>query len=193
MCTLYTNNCDLIQRHYYYYSACKNILHIRWHEIRISSFSPVIICYSVYVLQLCSCLYVQVSRQAFKLLTQIEHEPLLNLDALNPDLFDHTDIMANVQTLRQKLRFLGDYIRICRSGISKKIQPRCVCVLICMCLEFGHHQVFNRCLRQISNNSNSDLFPDFSRGHIYWITVMYTVYWTCSRYLLLFIVVYNLN
>ncbi|XP_067226128.1 pleckstrin homology domain-containing family M member 1 isoform X2 [Chanodichthys erythropterus] len=66
----------------------------------------------------------EVSRQAFKLLTQIEHEPLLNLDVLNPDLFDHTDIMANVQTLRQKLRFLGDYIRICRSGISKKIQPR---------------------------------------------------------------------
>ncbi|XP_051770137.1 pleckstrin homology domain-containing family M member 1 isoform X2 [Ctenopharyngodon idella] len=66
----------------------------------------------------------EVSRQAFKLLTQIEHEPLLNLDVLNPDLFDHTDIMATVQTLRQKLRFLGDYIRICRSGISKKIQPR---------------------------------------------------------------------
>lgn len=66
----------------------------------------------------------EVSRQAFKLLTQIEHEPLLNLDALNPDLFDHTDTVAKVQTLRQKLRFLGDYILICRSGISKQVQPR---------------------------------------------------------------------
>uniref|UniRef100_A0A8C0YJU3 Pleckstrin homology domain containing, family M (with RUN domain) member 1 n=1 Tax=Cyprinus carpio carpio TaxID=630221 RepID=A0A8C0YJU3_CYPCA len=66
----------------------------------------------------------EVSKQAFKLLTQIEHEPLLNLDVLNPDLFDHTEIMATVQSLRQRLRFLGDYILICRSGISKKIQPR---------------------------------------------------------------------
>uniref|UniRef100_A0A673MD02 Pleckstrin homology domain-containing family M member 1-like n=1 Tax=Sinocyclocheilus rhinocerous TaxID=307959 RepID=A0A673MD02_9TELE len=66
----------------------------------------------------------EVSKQAFKLLTQIEHEPLLHLDALNPDLFDHTDIMEKVQSLRQRLRFLGDYILICRSGISKQIQPR---------------------------------------------------------------------
>ncbi|XP_052426913.1 pleckstrin homology domain-containing family M member 1 isoform X1 [Carassius gibelio] len=66
----------------------------------------------------------QVSKQAFKLLTQIEHEPLLHLEVLNPDLFDHTDIMEKVQSLRLRLRFLGDYILICRSGISKQIQPR---------------------------------------------------------------------
>uniref|UniRef100_A0A8C2B230 Pleckstrin homology domain containing, family M (with RUN domain) member 1 n=1 Tax=Cyprinus carpio TaxID=7962 RepID=A0A8C2B230_CYPCA len=66
----------------------------------------------------------EVSKQAFKLLTQIEHEPLLHLDVLNPDLFDHTDIMERVQSLRLRLRFLGDYILICRSGISKQIQPR---------------------------------------------------------------------
>ncbi|XP_052466954.1 pleckstrin homology domain-containing family M member 1 [Carassius gibelio] len=66
----------------------------------------------------------EVSKQAFKLLTQIEHEPLLNLDLLTPDLFDHTDIMAKVRSLRQRLRFLGDYILICRSGISRQIQPR---------------------------------------------------------------------
>ncbi|XP_050980333.1 pleckstrin homology domain-containing family M member 1 isoform X2 [Labeo rohita] len=66
----------------------------------------------------------EVSKQAFKLLTQIEHEPLLHLDILNPDLFDHTDIMEKVQSLRRRLRFLGDYILICRSGIGKHIQPR---------------------------------------------------------------------
>uniref|UniRef100_A0A8C1IE06 Pleckstrin homology domain containing, family M (with RUN domain) member 1 n=1 Tax=Cyprinus carpio TaxID=7962 RepID=A0A8C1IE06_CYPCA len=66
----------------------------------------------------------EVSKQAFKLLTQIEHEPLLHLDVLNPDLFDHTDIMERVQSLRLRLRFLGDYILICRSSISKQIQPR---------------------------------------------------------------------
>ncbi|KAK2876868.1 hypothetical protein Q8A67_020964 [Cirrhinus molitorella] len=66
----------------------------------------------------------EVSKQAFKLLTEIEHEPLLHLDVLNPDLFDHTDDMEKVQNLRQSLRFLGDYILICRSGICKQIQPR---------------------------------------------------------------------
>ncbi|XP_073684812.1 pleckstrin homology domain-containing family M member 1 [Garra rufa] len=66
----------------------------------------------------------EVSKQAFKLLTQIEHEPLLHLDVLNPNLFDHTDIMDKVQNLRQRLRFLGDYILSCRSGIGKRIQPR---------------------------------------------------------------------
>lgn len=66
----------------------------------------------------------EVSRQAFKLLTQIEHEPLLNLAVLNPELFEHADIMAKVQNLRQRLRFLGDYVLLCRSGFSKQIQPR---------------------------------------------------------------------
>ncbi|XP_051530923.1 pleckstrin homology domain-containing family M member 1-like [Myxocyprinus asiaticus] len=66
----------------------------------------------------------EISRQALKLLAQIEHEPLLNLDALSPDLFDHADIMSTVQSLRQRLHFLGDYLLMCRSGISKQIQPR---------------------------------------------------------------------
>ncbi|KAK3529405.1 hypothetical protein QTP70_031129 [Hemibagrus guttatus] len=66
----------------------------------------------------------EVSRQAMKLLTDIEHEPLLELDVLNPDLFDHTESMARVQGFRQRLRLLGDYLLICRSGIGKKIQAR---------------------------------------------------------------------
>ncbi|XP_051968375.1 pleckstrin homology domain-containing family M member 1-like [Xyrauchen texanus] len=66
----------------------------------------------------------EISRHAMKLLAQIEHEPLLNLDALNPDLFDHADIMSTVQSLRQGLQFLGDYLLMCRSGICKQIQLR---------------------------------------------------------------------
>lgn len=40
-------------------------------------------------------------------------------------------------------------------------------------------------LIDVSNRSVTSyfLFPDSSRGLIYWITVMYTVYWTWSRYL----------
>ncbi|MCJ8738277.1 hypothetical protein PDJAM_G00033900 [Pangasius djambal] len=66
----------------------------------------------------------EVSRQALKLLADIEQEPLLNLDHLNPDLFDHSETMATVQRFRQILRLLGDYLLICRSGIRKKVEAR---------------------------------------------------------------------
>ncbi|KAL0984270.1 hypothetical protein UPYG_G00139260 [Umbra pygmaea] len=66
----------------------------------------------------------EVSRQALKLLTQIEHEPLLNLDKLNPDLCEHSDAMAEVHSLRQRVRLLGDYLHLCRSGALKNIQTR---------------------------------------------------------------------
>lgn len=62
------------------------------------------------------------------LLTDINQEPLLNLDLLNPDLVDHTETMATVQRLRQRVRLLGDYLLICRSGIRKKVETRSVCV-----------------------------------------------------------------
>ncbi|KAI5609748.1 pleckstrin-likey domain-containing family M member 1 isoform 1 [Silurus asotus] len=66
----------------------------------------------------------EVSRQAMKLLAEIEPEPLLNLDLLNPNLFDHSETMATVQGFRQRLRLLGDYLLICRSGIRKKVEAR---------------------------------------------------------------------
>ncbi|KAG9267429.1 pleckstrin homology domain-containing family M member 1 [Astyanax mexicanus] len=66
----------------------------------------------------------EVSGPALKLLANIKQEPLLNLDLLNPDLFNHTEVMAAVQCLRQKLRLLGDYLLICRSGVRKKIEAR---------------------------------------------------------------------
>ncbi|XP_066521576.1 pleckstrin homology domain-containing family M member 1 [Hoplias malabaricus] len=66
----------------------------------------------------------EVSRPALKLLSNIEQEPLLNIDLLNPDLYDHAEAMEVVQCLRQRLRLLGDYLLICRSGIRKKIEAR---------------------------------------------------------------------
>ncbi|KAJ7984949.1 hypothetical protein DPEC_G00360050 [Dallia pectoralis] len=66
----------------------------------------------------------EVSRQALKLLTQIEHEPLLNLDRLNPDLCRHSEVMSEVNSLRQRVRLLGDYLRLCRSGALRNIQTR---------------------------------------------------------------------
>ncbi|XP_028990467.1 pleckstrin homology domain-containing family M member 1 [Betta splendens] len=66
----------------------------------------------------------EVSKKALQLLAQVEHEPLLNLDQLNPDLVRHAESMAQSHNLRQRLRLLGDYLLICRSGAYKKLQAR---------------------------------------------------------------------
>ncbi|XP_071401843.1 pleckstrin homology domain-containing family M member 1 [Centroberyx affinis] len=66
----------------------------------------------------------EVSRKALKLLAQIEQEPLLNLEQLNPELVEHAELMAQAHSLRQRLRLLGDYLLTCRSGACKKVQAR---------------------------------------------------------------------
>ncbi|XP_061763610.1 pleckstrin homology domain-containing family M member 1 isoform X2 [Nerophis ophidion] len=66
----------------------------------------------------------QVSRKALWLLAQVEQEPLLNLDQLNPHLTTHSETMARVHSLRQRLRLLGDYVLACRSGACKTLQAR---------------------------------------------------------------------
>uniref|UniRef100_A0A673ACI6 Pleckstrin homology domain containing, family M (with RUN domain) member 1 n=1 Tax=Sphaeramia orbicularis TaxID=375764 RepID=A0A673ACI6_9TELE len=64
----------------------------------------------------------EVSKRALRLLAQVEQEPLLNLEQLNPELVKHAESMAQAHSLRQKLRLLGDYLLICRSGAWKKLQ-----------------------------------------------------------------------
>lgn len=68
----------------------------------------------------------QVSRKALKLLSQVEQEPLLDLQQLNPELLQHADTMAHTNRLRLRLHLLGDYLLSCRSGACKKLQARCV-------------------------------------------------------------------
>lgn len=79
---------------------------------------------------LCACVRacVQVCRKALQLLAQVEHEPLLNLEQLNPELLQHAEPMAQAHSLRQRLRLLGDYLLTCRSEACKKLQARWVCV-----------------------------------------------------------------
>uniref|UniRef100_A0A8C6PZ11 Pleckstrin homology domain containing, family M (with RUN domain) member 1 n=1 Tax=Nothobranchius furzeri TaxID=105023 RepID=A0A8C6PZ11_NOTFU len=69
----------------------------------------------------------EVSKRALCLLAQVEQEPLLNLEQLNPELVTHSESMTQAHTLREKLRLLGDYLLSCRSGACKKLQARCVC------------------------------------------------------------------
>ncbi|XP_034425781.1 pleckstrin homology domain-containing family M member 1 [Hippoglossus hippoglossus] len=66
----------------------------------------------------------EVSKKALRLLSQVEHEPLLNLEQLNPELVKHSGSMAQTHNLRQRLRLLGDYLLTCRSGAYKKLQAR---------------------------------------------------------------------
>ncbi|TNN84815.1 Pleckstrin y domain-containing family M member 1 [Liparis tanakae] len=66
----------------------------------------------------------EVSKKALHLLAQVEQEPLLNLEQLNPDLVTHSESMAQAHNLRKRLRLLGDYLLTCRSGACKKLQAR---------------------------------------------------------------------
>ncbi|XP_043959074.1 pleckstrin homology domain-containing family M member 1 [Gambusia affinis] len=66
----------------------------------------------------------EVSKNALRLLAQIEREPLMNLELLNPDLMSHAESMAQAHSLRERLRLLGDYLLTCRSGACKKLHAR---------------------------------------------------------------------
>ncbi|TKS89503.1 Pleckstrin -like proteiny domain-containing family M member 1 [Collichthys lucidus] len=81
----------------------------------------------------------EVSKKALKLLAEVEREPLLNLELLNPELVRHSESMAQAHRLRERLRLLGDYLLTCRSGACKKLQARCVCVCVCVCVFIFDH------------------------------------------------------
>ncbi|KAM9426461.1 pleckstrin homology domain-containing family M member 1 isoform 2-T2 [Pholidichthys leucotaenia] len=66
----------------------------------------------------------EVSKKTLRLLAQVQQEPLLNLEQLNPDLVHHAESMSQTHSLRQKLRILGDYLHTCRSRACKKLQER---------------------------------------------------------------------
>ncbi|CAG5903890.1 unnamed protein product [Menidia menidia] len=66
----------------------------------------------------------EVSKRAVRLLAKVEQEPLLNLEALNPELVKHAEPLARAHGLRQRLRLLGDYLLTCRSGAVRKLQAR---------------------------------------------------------------------
>lgn len=61
-----------------------------------------------------------------RVLAHIQQEPLLNLELLNPELVKHSESMAQVHSLRNRLRLLGDYLLTCRSGAYKHLQKKSV-------------------------------------------------------------------
>jgi len=121
------------------------------------------------------CVCVQVSKKALHLLAQVEQEPLLNLEQLNPDLVTHVESMAQAHNLRKRLRLLGDYLLTCRSGACKKLQARCVSVFAWCNLYFTLFYCENLITIYF-------ILSEWSSERTCWSRVICTVSWTYDRY-----------
>lgn len=115
----------------------------------------------------------QVSTKALWLLAQVEQEPLLNIEQLNPELVKHAQPMAQANRLRERLRLMGDYLLTCRSGACKKLQARFACVFLNM-------NIFKRVIALWDLYFN--YFPEWSSEHTCWSQAICTASWTCDRY-----------
>ncbi|NXG46710.1 PKHM1 protein, partial [Psilopogon haemacephalus] len=62
-----------------------------------------------------------VCRQALKFLTQIRNQPLIDLKLVNESLYEHVETMRRIQSSREQLKLLGDYLSVCRSGALKEL------------------------------------------------------------------------
>ncbi|XP_017404809.1 pleckstrin homology domain-containing family M member 1 isoform X2 [Cebus imitator] len=65
-----------------------------------------------------------ICRQALKFLTQIRAQPLINLQMVNPSLYEHVERMHLIGRSREQLKLLGDYLGLCRSGALKELSKR---------------------------------------------------------------------
>ncbi|XP_036922956.1 pleckstrin homology domain-containing family M member 1 isoform X4 [Sturnira hondurensis] len=65
-----------------------------------------------------------ICRQAQKFLTQIRAHPLINLQLVNPSLYEHEERMHLIGQSREQLKLLGDYLGLCRSGALKELSKR---------------------------------------------------------------------
>ncbi|XP_077020077.1 pleckstrin homology domain-containing family M member 1 isoform X2 [Tamandua tetradactyla] len=65
-----------------------------------------------------------ICRQALKFLMQIRTQPLINLQLVNPSLYEHVEQMHLIGRSREQLKLLGDYLGLCRSGVLKELSKR---------------------------------------------------------------------
>ncbi|KAM8988741.1 pleckstrin homology domain-containing family M member 1 isoform 1-T3 [Ara ararauna] len=65
-----------------------------------------------------------VCQQAFKFLSQIRNQPLIDLKLVNESLYDHVERMGRILRSREQLKLLGDYLIMCRSGALKELSKR---------------------------------------------------------------------
>lgn len=65
-----------------------------------------------------------ICRQALRFLTKIRAHPLINLQLVNPSLYEHEEQMQGIQRSREQLKLLGDYLSLCRSTALKELSKR---------------------------------------------------------------------
>ncbi len=66
----------------------------------------------------------QVSKQAKEFLEFVYEEPLLDVQQLNPCLYEHCDPLAAVLKLRQQLQSLRAYLFSCRATVAEDLRRR---------------------------------------------------------------------
>ncbi|XP_056098038.1 pleckstrin homology domain-containing family M member 3 isoform X3 [Rhinichthys klamathensis goyatoka] len=71
----------------------------------------------------------KVSKQAKEFLEFVYEEPLLDVQQLNPCLYEHCEALAAVLKLRQQLQSLRAYLFSCRATVAEDLRRSCVCGL----------------------------------------------------------------
>ncbi|KAK7938548.1 hypothetical protein WMY93_001874 [Mugilogobius chulae] len=66
----------------------------------------------------------QVSKQAKEFLEFVYEEPLLDVQRLNPCLYDHSEALSSVLRLRQQLQSLRAYLFNCRATVAEDLRRR---------------------------------------------------------------------
>lgn len=66
----------------------------------------------------------KVSKQAKEFLEFVYEEPLLDVQQLNPSLYQHCEALAAVLRLRQRLQSLRAYLFSCRAAVAEDLRRR---------------------------------------------------------------------
>ena len=66
----------------------------------------------------------QVSKQAKEFLEFVYEEPLLDVQRLNPFLYQHCEALSAVLRLRQRLQSLRAYLFSCRAVVAEDLRRR---------------------------------------------------------------------
>lgn len=68
--------------------------------------------------------FLQVSKQAKEFLEFVYEEPLLDVQQLNPCLYEHCEPLRTVLRLRQQLQSLRAYLFSCRATVAEDLRRR---------------------------------------------------------------------
>ena len=63
----------------------------------------------------------KVCRQSFQLLSKMYHRPIINIEAINPKLFNYVEELAELQRMRRNILKMKDYFLACASALEAKL------------------------------------------------------------------------